>query len=312
MDFKNPHPLKKPLLIFPVNFGSGHQRIAPPWSRSQVEWITKGVTVLRVATDFGSRWLVGGEVDYNKTFGHERTFQRSVEDKTEVIQHLLMNPWPTHMACLNEPNSFKQILSELVKGKKPLVDTHYYTMWSFDLFPKSIQIEGPLIVLDGHHSRQAQRKFGKQRIFGWVEPFFSRELNVNPIHKAGRLLKKIDYAIEKKIFHKTNEPLSDHVFEVIQRYQHYFCTGANQKLFAADAVYEYFSRQTFKLISSSDLDDLEKRLQSTEIDTIIKFAPYDKKYILERAFNKQLFPQKSTYFYPKIPFGLFVQDLRVS
>ena len=318
------------LILTKVLAGTGSSDLAPPWSRKQVQWIGSGFFVLRVAGDHQSRWLVGGCFSWNQVFPHERTFRRSAEDKKNVMQSLKMNPWPSHLACDVSPNEWRQNLSRVVEGEKPVLDTGYVTLWRLDALPENLLSFKKAIVLDGHHSRKAQQSLGLERIFGWVEPLYCSQLHVKPIIRAGWLAKWLDVQIAAGSLRRvSSSPKIDEwqmgkslSFEVIQSAGRWWCEVSSElavvksattgEELLPDTVVDILAKlgrgKTF-LKANADFDEAMNWLERSEVDTVLRLPDASKQYIFERAISKRLFPQKATYFYPKLPFGILVEDL---
>lgn len=310
------HP-KLESLIYPIRGGTGSASLAPPWSRDQVRWIGRGYFVLRLATEETSRWLLGGGFRWNEVYPHERTFRRSAEDKNTLMKALKMNPWPVHMAAPFESQGFRDLLATQVEGSKPMFDTGHVTLWRIARLPRELPYVNRFVVLDGHHSRKAQRSLGLKRMFGWVEPLGNPQLSVRSIDRAGWLARWLDECIargELKIRQHAPE-LSEWTaerslcFEVVQASRRFWCEVA--KPLPGEAVVDALarlgkSRVFFK--TSAHFEEIMGWLERLEVDTGLRLPSPTKDYVLDRAVKSALFPQKATYFFPKIPFGVLVED----
>lgn len=309
-------------LVSPLKGGTGTSRLAPPWARDQVKWLGHGFFVLRLATEETSRWLLGAGFRWNDVFPHERTFRRSAEDKCELMSELRMNPWPVHLAAALDPLEWRSELSSWVEQRKAakVLDTGHVTLWRVEQLPVRLLTVSQFAVLDGHHSRKAQRNLGLRRVFGWLEPLGVPQLSVRSIDRGGWLadwlkdelsqggLRELSAAPDPGIWTADRS----RAFEVVQGARRFWCEIAqpvDPGEAAIDALARLAKGKVF-LKSSSSFDEILGWLAKLEIDTALRLPPPTKDYVLNRALARSLFPQKATYFYPKVPFGLLVEDLK--
>lgn len=306
--------------IRPIRGGTGTARLAPPWARNQVQWLDEGYFVLRMATTPSSRWFLGAAYNDPEVFPHERTFRRSAEDKSKIIKQLQLNPWPVHMVTDVNADEWRTQLAQAVEGQAPLIDTGHLTLWCLKRLPIS-GLQGPFVVLDGHHSRKAQRYLGFTNVFGWVEALGSETLQVRAIHRAGRLAHWLDGLVSSGQVRRLDvaPALSDSkcwfkerpgLFEAVQADDQWWgeIVDLNPKELAVDAFARLARGEVF-LRASSNFDEILSWLGSLTADTALRLSDPDKKLVWDRGVNRLLFPQKATYFFPKVPFGLLVQDL---
>ncbi|MBI3555349.1 MAG: hypothetical protein HY074_03675 [Deltaproteobacteria bacterium] len=99
-------------------------------------------------------------------------------------------------------------------------------------------------------------------------------------------------------------------FEVVQASSRHWCEIARPLAgeTVVDALTRLAKRQVF-LKASASFDEILGWIERFEVDTGLRLPPPNKDYIRLRALARQLFPQKATYFYPKVPFGVLVEDL---
>jgi hypothetical protein len=302
-----------------IRGGTGTALLAPPWSRGQVKWIGRGIFVLRLAADESSRWLVAGSFRWNHVFPHEKTFQRSAAEKAAVISRLQMNPWPAHLASRNDAAAWRSGLAEAVSRLEPVFDTGYSTLWRLEELPRPLWPEGDLVVLDGHHSRRAQKHLGLKRLFGWVEPLEAPELRVRAIERAGWLAAWLDGLVREGVLRALDAAPdaarwrmgSSAAFEVLQSDRRWWCEVA--RLIDGETVVDALTRLSRGAVmprTSTSPEELMAWLERLEIDTALRLPPPDKAFLRDRALARRPFPQKSTYFHPKLPFGALVEDLR--
>lgn len=305
--------------LYPVRGGSGTGKLAPPWSRDQVTWHGRGFFVLRLATDETSRWLVGASFRWNDVFPHERTFRRSASDKANVMAEIKMNPWPSLLTCKADPSAWRATLSQAVATAKPVLDTGHVTMWNIASLPPGLVFSGPLVVLDGHHSRKGQEHIRLPGVFGWLEPLEAEQLRVRAIHRGGWLADWLSDCVKAGELRELSSPPADaswtadrsFAFEVVQSNRRWWCEVARPR--EGEAVVDALARLAkgrVLLKASSNFDEILGWLGDLEIDTALRLPAPTKEYVRARAASRNLFPQKSTYFFPKVPFGLLVMDLR--
>lgn len=324
-DTKPSVSVKQKTWIKPIDGGTGTSRLGPPWSRDQVQWVGEGYFVLRLATEPRSRFLVGGAFDPKLVYSHERTFRRSAVEKSRVISNLKMNPWPSHLSCEVDPDIWRQACQHLIKNLAPVVDTGHITLWRVEqLDHETFAHPKPVVILDGHHSREAQRFLQTERVFGWVEPIGAQELHVGAIHRAGHLAKWIDGLLETKAVERVEHPTEDGFcfsglgsgcFEVIQAQDRFWCrftkfpNSSTDTTTVVDELHRLAKPAGVSLFAGSDLEQLLRLLESFECDTVIRLPVPSKAVIFARGLAKCPFPQKATYFYPKVPFGTLVANL---
>lgn len=298
--------------------GSGAAQLAPPWSREQVQWLGHGYFVLRLATEEVSRWLLGADYEWSAVFAHERTFRRSAADKASVMKNLSMNPWPSHLACESDPNQWRDTLSRAVNQTKPELDTGHLTLWRLSKLPSELQLVGPFIVLDGHHSRKAQQHLRLKSLFGWLEPLASPSLQVRAIHRAGWLAEWLEQCLADGDLRVCAQAVDEKqwsmdrsmVFEAVQADRRRWLEVARH--LPGETVIDALARLAkgrVRLKASANLDEILSWLKDMEIDTALRLPAPTKDYVWERALKRELFPQKATYFFPKVPFGLLVSDI---
>lgn len=308
----NPH-------VYPIRGGSGTGKLAPPWSRSQVSWHGQGYFVLRLATEETSRWCIGASFRWNDVLPHERTFRRSAADKASVIASLKMNPWPSHLTCKADPVAWREALAGAVAQIKPVLDTDHVALWRLSALPKGLSFTGPLVVLDGHHSRKAQQHLRLPGLFGWMEPLEAPQLQVRAIHRSGVLADWLAGCVERSDLAELRAAPAEAgwhagsslAFEVVQANRRFWCEVKNPV--KGEAVVDALARLAkgrVLLKASSNFDEILGWLADMEIDTALRLPPPTKDYVRARAVAGELFPQKATYFFPKIPFGMLVADLR--
>lgn len=325
------HP-KPESIISPIKGGSGSQSLSPPWARDQVRWLGRGYFVLRLATDETSRWLLGGGFRWSDVFPHERTFKRSAHDKCSLIGQLKMNPWPVHLAAPLSSVEWRDQLAMAVgessfdgrniKRRDDCVrvfDTGHVTLWRVAKLPRNLLSTHQFIVLDGHHSRRAQRNLGLKNLFGWLEPLAAPQLSVRSIDRGGWLAQWIDECIHRGDFIKdvsapdlsTWSMENSLKFEVVQASKRFWCEIGNPQKneSAVDALTRLAKGRVF-LKASSNFEEILSWLERLVIDTGLRLPPPSKEYVLARALKRSLFPQKATYFHPKVPFGILVEDLK--
>lgn len=315
--------LAKGPLFFPIKAGLGRADLAPPWSRDQVSWLGRGYFVLRMVTDGLSRWILGASLLWKNAYPHERVFHRTASQKSEVLRSLRMNPWPVHLAGKCDAKLWRSELSALVEQERaePIIDTGYLTMWFVSRLPTALLSGAPrFLVLDGHHSRKAQHYLGFDRIFGWIEPLDAEELKVKALHRAGHLSGWLSDAIkdgELRVLDRAPEMSTwtletSLAFEVVQPERRFWvkCAHAASGETCIDALSRLARQRRVFLHTSPNFDEITSWLQRMEVDTGLRLPPSTKNHVWSRAMSGQLFPQKATSFYPKIPFGLLVQDLK--
>jgi hypothetical protein len=298
--------------INPIKGGTGTARLAPPWLRDQVQWLTEGYFILRMATAPNSRWFLGASFSERDVFPHERTFKRSAEDKSRIIKQLNLNPWPVHMVTNMNEVLWRETLAKTVEGAAPLVDTGHLTLWCVQQLPFQ-NLKGPYVVLDGHHSRKAQLYLGLPNVFGWLETMESEALQVRAIHRAGRIASWLEMLVDAgQIRRLDTAPTLSHggLIEVVQVDDQWWgeITELKPGETAVDALARFGRGEVF-LRASSNFDEILSWLGSLTVDTALRLPNPDKQEIWKRGVEKVLFPQKATYFYPKVPFGVLVQDL---
>lgn len=300
--------------------------LAPPWSPTAVRWLdADSFFVLRTVHEGeSSRWCVGARVPVEKLYPHEKTFNRSVREKARVMRKVRMNPWPVFAAVDAHWENWTHWLESCVKGATPLVDSNYITLWNLSdasLLHNAGQFGlnfKHAIILDGHHSFEAQKThLNRDRVLGWFLPFDHPELRVRAIHRGGWF----KAAIEKALANGELEAATDaefldsknnlHVFEVIQLQKKAYFKLKNKKQMAVDWIGALESPRS-NLHVSSNMDELVANLLQNEFDTVVRLPDPLKPEVERRAVAKKLFPQKATYFYPKIPFGLMAENLNVS
>lgn len=317
MGFKEPQNLISAL--YPVRGGSGTGKLAPPWSRDQVTWHGRGFFVLRLATEETSRWLIGASFCWHDVFPHERTFRRSAADKANVMAEIKMNPWPSLLTCKADPVQWRQALSRAVEKMKPVLDTDHVALWRLGALPRELEFSGPIVVLDGHHSRKAQQHMRLPGVFGWLEPLEAEQLNVRSIHRCGWLAEWLAECVESgELRELSSAPTQatwtadrSNAFEVVQSNRRWWCEIV--KPYPGEAAVDALSRLAkgrVLLKASSNFDEILGWLGVLEVDSALRLPPPTKEYVRIRAASRNLFPQKATYFYPKVPFGLLVADLK--
>src|SRR5262249_23310456 len=130
------------MILSPVRGGTGTTRLAPPWSREQVQWLGRGFFVLRLAVDEASRWCVGAGFSWSDVYPTERIFKASAAEKAESIRVLQMNPWPVHVACDADPGDWSAYFSSLTRATAPVLDTGYMTLWRLSELPRLGELIG--------------------------------------------------------------------------------------------------------------------------------------------------------------------------
>ncbi|HRK02949.1 MAG TPA: DUF1015 family protein, partial [Oligoflexia bacterium] len=261
-----------------------------------------------------SRWCLGVRLLSPSLLAHEKTFARSVREKCRVFRRVKINPWPVLSAIDLDWKSWNSWLQESVAGAPPLVDNNYVALWRLNqLADTTLKFPSKILVLDGHHSLEAQRTVLPEKpITSWVLPRNHPELHVRPIHRAGWLKATIEKALQKQeitlIQGVDNKKLAfdPHVTEVIQSQKRFYVRVHKQD--AIDWVGGLDNART-QLRTSPDIESLVNMLTQNECDTVLQMAQLEKKAIFDRASQGLLYPQKATYFFPKVPFGWLVERL---
>ncbi|MEW6056536.1 MAG: hypothetical protein AB1540_07960 [Bdellovibrionota bacterium] len=304
----------------PIHAGTGMSRLAPPWGRDQVRWLSDGYYVLRLATEEQSRWFLGCGLSWRNAFPHERTFRRSAIDKGAVIERLAMNPWPAHLGVDFPFQEWRAVLAQAIEKSETVLDSGHITLWRLEQLPEVLSsFQGNCVVLDGHHSRRAQRNLRLKKFFGWVEALDSPQLQVRAIHRSGWLAQWLDELIASRSImrlERGSEPQPwqmncSQVVEVVQADKRWWCEVCDfEKGETALDALTRMAKGRVLFRSSSSFEEILNWLENVEVDTALRLPAPTKEYVLQRSLERKLFPQKATYFYPKIPFGLLVQDLR--
>lgn len=318
-----------PKNITPISIGCGFGQLNPPWLKTQVEWLGRGIMICELFragrnaietpadADNSSRWLLGAGFPWKSVLPHEKTFRRSVSDKWRFLKKEKMNPWPVHLASLCRQSEWEKLLKSKIGKKKPDIQTDCFKIWKFDSIDEEKLKLHELILLDGHHSRSAQKILGTSHVLGWVEPFYSDELRLQPIHRAGWLgewlvsLRK--EGLIREVSQSEAEAPKSGALTVLQPTRKWFFVFTNKAFreksdLPTDCLVR-LAKGKVTLRSHHSLEELEGWLESLDVDTVLVLQEVSKDTVYERAKMGRLFPQKATYFYPKIPFGLLVENL---
>jgi hypothetical protein len=285
-----------------------------------VQWLGRGYFVLRIAVDEASRWCLGSGLAWDDVYPHERIFKRSAAEKAESIRLLRMNPWPVHVACDAEPADWSAYFASLTRGVAPVLDTGYMTLWRLSELPRLSELLGPrrFIVLDGHHSRRAQQYLKLKRMLGWLEPLAGRHLQVRSIDRAGWLAKHFEAWLREGVMERLERGPAEaewtmgrsQAIEVVQPDKRFWArvVKPDDGEAAVDALARLAKGRAF-MKASANFEEIVGWLQRLEVDTGLRLPSPTKEYVRERALARRTLPQKSTYFFPKIPFGVLVEDL---
>jgi uncharacterized protein (DUF1015 family) len=281
------------------------------------------------------------EID-NAVKAHENTFEKQVQERKSVMRELDGEPEPIFIVIPD--NSFDKMvrryansLEEKFRFEEPSgVENYVYFLEDEEKIKKLKEtvknVQG--IVADGHHRTQAIRELKDEThdrfwyyAMAYITSIYDNGLMIGGVDRLvyrlnfeenlPRIRNLFDVTIEKTIVDDNDLRIySKGVFyRIIPKEYVIRETFGNKDPLSTEIVNRILFENAFRIDKKEietkvgyiyNTTDAINAVDMHECDFAIIIPAWQKDAFLKLAIDGRLFPQKSTYFYPKIPSGIAI------
>jgi uncharacterized protein (DUF1015 family) len=308
------------------------------FSRCRFRWMGKsfvrtGIFALLHLEDFSS----------GNVIPHEKVFEKHHKNRYKLIERCRANFSPVFMLYQDRAHLIEKIVdSSTVVSEGKIEDNNHVDFGrisgSEDVsLIKSVLTPCKLIIADGHHRYQAALQFYKDNpdarnsyVLIFLVNIESPELLILPTHRY--IPSDVSFIEKKNTFEKyfgvEKVPSANVMFEDMQQEKGTRSFGVYEKgefytvrmlgnpsshWQSLDTVvlHNYILPQIMKtdgdeILYHQSSEHLLKEYRKTNNGVIFFLKPVDKQQFLNICLSGKVMPQKTTYFYPKVPSGLVV------
>mgnify|MGYP001029968055 FL=1 len=275
---------------------------------------------------------------------HEETFSGPKEDRLKLMKACNANLSPIFGIYDDPDRKVDEILDDYISSNKPIIevkssDETINIVWKISdkniiHHVKDIFKYKQILIADGHHRYETSINLHKEETTSkngysmfYLSGINQKGLLINPTHRILRGIQNVDKIISSIKSNFINEICNNTVNEDRLLPDEFFVACKNKSLslkckiknkdrdkFYGMSVYavqnkiiDIFEKLYSEIDFFKSLDDAKSSISSDSICLILpKFVPSD---IMKVVLNNDKMPQKSTYFYPKIPTGLLFNKL---
>jgi len=296
-------------------------------------FVRRGIFALLHLEDFNSGNIIP----------HERVFEKHHKNRYRLIEKCRANFSPVFMLYQDRSNLIEKIIDGsafVSKGK--IDDNNHFDFGRISNSEDITRIKGlltscKLIIADGHHRYQAALQFYRDNPDiknGYVLVFLvnieSPELLILPTHRYipsdVSFIKNRDiftkyFEVEKVpsvnvMFENMHQEKSTKSFGVYEKGESYTIRmlgnpSSHWQSLETVILHNSILPQILKtdgdeILYHQSADYLLKEYRKKDSGVIFFLEPVDKQQFLNICFSGKVMPQKTTYFYPKVPSGLVI------
>ncbi|MBU0952400.1 MAG: DUF1015 domain-containing protein [Elusimicrobia bacterium] len=287
------------------------------------------------------------ELDEKSIHGHEKTIQKHIDRRFELLKELKINTSPIFCIFPDKTKSITKLVLNVSKKNKPIEFTQLdkenitHRFWVIngqktisDLTNKLKNVS--LVIADGHHRcstgllykelmERKNKKYDNNAPYNYILAFLCAiedpGLVLLPTHRVIRAYPDIQEKINKHftLTHWDGKSKPQIVcycngeFKVLKLKKGFSENKIKNKLelsIGAIVLQEFVLNETDpgNIFYTKDLGEAIKKAQEIQGYAFLLEAPTIKDiYTLSK--KGKIMPQKTTYFYPKVPAGLVIYDV---
>ena len=273
----------------------------------------------------------------NDVIPHERTFEEFVRDREVLMDGIGCQLEPIFLVTIK--NDLPQYLKSITDGIREDnsyagpegVENHVYYIYDHKEIQRIINIlkNDVVIVADGHHRLQATKNIAARKT-GREKEFWSYAMSyITSIHEEGVLIGGVHRVVSSKFrFDPEKTSRYFHMDQCDRIYGndaviydgHFYCIRPKENMYdnTIDAINDFLFSKAIGMsmtdlenetIYTHDYSEVIKLVDSGSFSFGVIMPDWNKDHLIRLLLSRRMLPQKSTYFYPKIPSGISIDSI---
>ncbi|KAA8923138.1 DUF1015 family protein [Thermoplasma sp.] len=268
---------------------------------------------------------------------HEMTFEEFVRDRELLMEGIGSQLEPIFLVTIR--NELPQYLKTITDGLREdnryygpeNVENHVYYIYDHKEIQKITNMlrNDVAMVADGHHRLQATKNIAARQS-GTAKEFWSYAMSyVTSIHDEGIMIGGVHRVVSNRF--KFDVDAASKYFHIDQCDRiagsdpvvydgHFYCIRPRENIYdnPIDAINDFlFSKTTGMsildlerdVIYTHDYSEVVNLVNSGSFSFGVIMPDWDKDHLIKLLLSRKILPQKSTYFYPKIPSGISIDSI---